>query len=178
MIFLNVLLYTIFILLVILHSVLLSSEQVNCASTDADLQVLQRPEYVAYVYKAIFAFIAIFLAFSFCLNASRIIHVTGKELDVVSADGSNNTTRKLIILSVICTLGLCAQAIHLIVTSIVRTRDVIATVISITIIELAATTALLNLYSKTSDFVKEKTTRSKSTNSIRMHTVSKHSLRS
>jgi len=103
--------------------------------------------------------------------------VTGGPVDVVAADGSAQTTRKLIILSVICTVALFAQALHLIVSSIVRTREVIPAVITISVIELGATFALLNLYSKTSDFVKDirSKTRTRSTNSVKLSTVSKQS---
>jgi len=108
------------------------------------------------------------------VNAKRIIRVTGGPFDVVSADGSAQTTRKLIILSVICTVALFAQAVHLIAIGALKgKREVIATVITISVIELGATFAILNLYSKTSDFVRDKTRRS--TNSVKLTTVSKQS---
>jgi hypothetical protein len=177
MIFLNLFLYGLFILLIIIHSALKSTDQINCTTTLEQIAFLERGTIVAYFYKALFALICIILAISFCLNAYRIIRVTGRELDVVSADGSAQTTRKLIILSVICTVALFAQALHLIVSSIVRTREVIPAVITISVIELGATFALLNLYSKTSDFVKDirSKTRTRSTNSVKLSTVSKQS---
>jgi len=180
MIFLNLLLYGLFILLIILHAALQQPETINCNTSDDKIESLKRTDYIAYFYKALFALICIILAISFCLNAYRIIRVTGRELDVVSADGSAQTTRKLIILSVICTIALMAQALHLIVSSVLKSRTVIVTIISISIIELGATIALLNLYSKTSDFVKDKArSRSRSTtNSKQMTNISRQSAHS
>jgi len=160
MICLNIFLYGIFILLIILHSSLQSTEQIDCTTTAAQIVILQRPAIVAYVYKAIYALLAILLALSFSVNAQRIIRISDRETD-------------LMILSIICAVALIAQAIHLIVTSVLRSSDVISTVLTITIIELGATTALLNLYNRTSIFfLKKKITDS----SIRISTVRKESM--
>jgi hypothetical protein len=149
----NVVLYVFFIIIVILYFTLPSKKTVSCLSSLRELQEVSPASIVAYIYKAILAIISLMLGIAVLYYGFAITRNLRKS-KAIGQRQTQDRIKKMLSVSVACTLTLVASVANLIASAVVRDRTAVDIIIVTLIIEIAAAALIISLFNPSSEFTR------------------------